>query len=962
MVGAAYSLDWRYASGPAGKIASIVIDTSLDCAFLFGGSGSSGPTNRTWQLKLDTLLGYSFSLYDTGSARPTARLGHAACFDPTANKMYIFGGTTDGVTPYNDIWTFDVSSRTWQQLSPPGPRPIARTWVNGIYHPTRRSFVIVDGKDINLQGIDDVWEYKIDSARWTLLSPAGNRPRARWSYGLCYDATTDRIIMTCGEWGMYYNETWALTMTPGAESWQQLSPSGTPPSARSTVGCSYDPALRRMYIFGGIGGSYYNDLYELDLVRMTWTQLSPGGTPPAARRGATGGFDPINRCLLFNGGQASSGYPGELIYVPMGPLPTNLDVAVRSILAPAGAVDSGTALTPRAVVQNVGFVATRFPVTMLIGSGYVRTVTDSLAPGQLDTVEFPAWTAAPVGPVPVVCFTALAGDENRANDTAMTIVTVRRDTSRDVAAVAILAPVGTVDSGFAVTPQAVVRNQGAATAVFPVALRIGTAYGFALQETLAAGAIDTLTFPDWVATPVGSLPVTCFVAMAGDASRANDTVYGSVTVRRRLWLDVGVTAIVAPRGTVDSATPVAPRAVVRNYGQTDTAFTVTLAIDTGYRQSISAALAAGASDTVTFPNWVALPVGWRRAVCFTTLAGDLDPANDTLRDSAYVIGTRYHDVLPDSLFAPGATARPGDTVVPRVRVRNRGNLSERYFDVSVQLGTDYTSTRTVVTPLAPGGQVELAFDSWVAEPGDYTATVVTLLGSDDNRANDTLRSRLYVYSPPSLDIEWDRTDIIHPGERKSWHFYALLQGDFGDTVRLVSPSAPPGWSVALYDSAGLNPLAGLGYVPLDTRRWFSLNVTAPDRLAGGPGAIDTVRFFAAGYPAADPARRDSAALRLAVAPDLEIHNYPNPLVDRTTFVIGLPYDGTATLTVFNRVGETVARILSAQPVTAGVRMVDWVPLNRNGTRVAPGVYDYVLDYSWAGRAERIRKKLVIEAR
>lgn len=637
----------------------------------------------------------------------------------------------------------------------------------------------------------------------------------------------------------------------------------------------------------------------------------------------------------------------------------SLDVGVIRIISPYGNLDSGTSVAPAAIVRNYGQLAASFPITMLIGSGYARTVTDSLAPGQLDTVEFPGWTAAPVGPVPVICFTALPGDENRANDTATTVVTIAPGQPQDVAAVTIIAPDGIVDSGTAVTPMAIVTNLGTATASFPATMRIGTTYGYVVQETLAAGMTDTVSFPVWIAAPTGTHPVTCFTSLIGDRNRTNDTIYGSVSVRPRRQIDVGVVTIASPRGTVDSASTVTPRVEVRNFGNTDAVFEVSLNVGLTYQQSIIETLAAGASDTVPFPDWVALPTGWIRIVSRTSLAGDMNPANDTFCDSVYVIGERRHDVLPDSFLQPHAAAMPGDTIIPCVRVRNRGNLAERYFDVSVRIGTGYSSSRTVINALPPGGSFELTFDPWPAEPGSYTVVAVTQLGTDQNRQNDTLATSLYVYTAPDITVEWDRADVIRPAERKTYRFYAELRGDVGDSVRLGSLAAPTGWGAALFDSAAVSPISELGFITPGSRRWFSLSITAP---AGLSGLVDTVRFWPTAATTSNPPRRDSALLRLSLAPELGIHNYPNPFPDQTTFIIGLPFEGTATLTVFNRAGETVVHLLRAVSLSAGVHSVTWNALNTAGARAAPGVYDYLLDFHWAGRSERIRKKLVVQAR
>lgn len=634
------------------------------------------------------------------------------------------------------------------------------------------------------------------------------------------------------------------------------------------------------------------------------------------------------------------------------------DVAAVELLAPSGTMDSGTTVVPRAVVRNNGAVSVTFPVTMRIGAGYSRTVNDTLSSGASDTVSFPAWTASPVGDLPVVCFTALIGDTFPANDTVRDTVRVMRVAPVDVAVNAILAPAGTVDSGRVLTPQAVVENRGTDTAEFPITFRIGATYAWVQPETLAAGESDTVSFPDWTASPLGNFPVICYTALAGDQNPANDTLRGSVTVERPLTLDVGVLAILAPQGTVDSNSVIAPLAIVRNLGTTDTVFAVTLLIGDDYSSTVTETLAARTSDTVGFVAWTPVVVGVYDIKCYTGLA-DENPANDTLRDSVTVIGATRHDVGPDSMLMPGATAYPGETINPQVRIHNWGNQTERYFDVALHIGTTYTSTKTVLAPIPMDGSTIVTFDPWVTEPGNYYPTAMTLLGSDANRHNDTLNSATLVFGWPGLVVEWDQSDVIKVGEGKTYRFWAEVQGDIGDTVRLIRPEVPAGWSLNLYDSAGVLPVSTLGFLPPYVRGWFCATVRAPASLAGDTGAINTSRFVIAGHTTRDTMTRDSAILTLTVAPELEVHNFPNPMQSLTTFIIGLPYAGTLTLTVFNRAGEVVAHLLDDESFAAGVHKLLWDATTDGNLRVAPGTYEYILDYSWQGNATRLRKKLVV---
>jgi len=95
------------------------------------------------------------------------------------------------------------------------------------------------------------------------------------------------------------------------------------------------------------------------------------------------------------------------------------DAAVRSIVAPVGLVDSGTVVAPRAVVANLGTDPESLDVWLTIGAAYADTQFVTLAAGASDTVDFLDWPADSLGEFEVRCSTALAGDENPANDLAV---------------------------------------------------------------------------------------------------------------------------------------------------------------------------------------------------------------------------------------------------------------------------------------------------------------------------------------------------------------------------------------------------------------------------------------------------------------------------------------------------------------------------------------------------------------
>jgi len=416
------------------------------------------------------------------------------------------------------------------------------------------------------------------------------------------------------------------------------------------------------------------------------------------------------------------------------------DVGVRTIVAPLGTVDSGSTITPQARVRNYGTGAATFPVFFKIGSFYSNSQTvTNLAAGDSVVVSFTNWTATQRGTHATRCSTALSGDQVHSNDTMSGTVTVR---VLNAGVTTIVAPPDTVDSGTTVTPQARVKNYGTAAATFPVTFRIGSFYNNTQTVTnLAAGDSALVSFTSWNVLQRGTHVKRCSTGLAGDMVPVNDTLSGLVTVRIPDVIDVGVTTIVAPTGTVDSGVSITPQARVRNYGNLAATFPVTFRIGSFYSNSQNVSnLAPGDSALVSFTSWTAIQRGTHVTRCTTALTNDQNHANDTLSGTVTV---RVTDVGVRAIIAPIGTVDSGTTITPQARVKNFGTVAAT-FPVTFRIGTGYTNTQTV-TSLAAGDSVLVSFANWTASPRGVLATrCSTALSGDLVHANDTLAGTVTV--------------------------------------------------------------------------------------------------------------------------------------------------------------------------------------------------------------------------
>lgn len=432
------------------------------------------------------------------------------------------------------------------------------------------------------------------------------------------------------------------------------------------------------------------------------------------------------------------------------------------------------------------------------------------------------------------------------------------------------------------------------------------------------------------------------------------------------YTDVGLDSILQPRGTLDSGMVVVPLAAVRNYGTAPAVFDVRMMIGPGYSATVPVTLPAGASDVVHFPAWPAGPTGRLPVVAVTALAGDQNPSNDTAVGQVEVVRLPPHDLSTVDILSPPEVSRAGEIIAPRALVRNRGAAVERYFDVRFRIPPLYDRAVTVES-LASNSSLEITFPDWTAVAGSYTASCSTQLASDSRPENDRQQVSIRVIQPLLLFVERDQSGHIRVAETRDFELYAEFQGDYGDVVSILPVAAPPGWGADLYDSTGTQPLADsdgdgipdLGFLDPDTKRPFRLRVRARAALAGDTTGAAEERLAVRGFARAETLVTDSAVIALTLVPGFEIHNFPNPCDDATRFVIGLPGPGTVTLTVYERSGTLIARVLADRELGTGAHVFRWRATTATGERLAPGTYHYLLDYRHDGRSEQATGRLVV---
>jgi galactose oxidase-like protein/flagellar hook capping protein FlgD len=267
---------------------------------IFGGQSASGPLNDVWAFDLDT-HGWT-NLTPASGAAPAPRFTPASVYDAVGHRMLTWSGQGTGEVFFNDVWSFDLTIHAWSQQGPTGGPPNVRYGVASVFDPVARDLVTFAGFT-NLGRFHDVWRFDAAAVTWTDVSPMTG-PIERCLHTASYDSKNHRMIMYGGQNAGPLGDIWALDLTSNA--WTDLTPA-TRPGGRFFTSSVYDSANHRSTIFGGTtSGGKTAEVWVFDLTTNTWQQLSPGGTAPSARDGSAAVYDGTLDRMVFFGGEDTS--------------------------------------------------------------------------------------------------------------------------------------------------------------------------------------------------------------------------------------------------------------------------------------------------------------------------------------------------------------------------------------------------------------------------------------------------------------------------------------------------------------------------------------------------------------------------------------------------------------------------------------------------------------------------------
>ena len=310
----------RYRVYPA-----LIYDSANKRMIMFGGKDTFTYNNTfyndVWEMKLPTATNPNpvWNQLSGLSGGPSARYRMTYVYDSKYQRMIIFGGEDSGgdSSPLGGFYSLSLVSgaEAWTSFTPSSTLPSNRFTAPAIFVPDGSGG---DGRMVMYGGwtgaadSNEVWQITLPSnlasSSSLKLTPTGSIT-GRSDASLVYDSINARAVLFGGWATPRYNEAWQLTLPgPGVNgAWTLISTSGSAPAARNGHSAVLDTINQRMVVYMGWNGTdYFNDIFDLDLSTMQWTnRTSSTGTLLGGRYGVASIYDSFNkRAVIFGGTNA----------------------------------------------------------------------------------------------------------------------------------------------------------------------------------------------------------------------------------------------------------------------------------------------------------------------------------------------------------------------------------------------------------------------------------------------------------------------------------------------------------------------------------------------------------------------------------------------------------------------------------------------------------------------------------
>lgn len=283
-------------SPPPRANASAIYYPAGNKIIIFGGRNVSGNLNDVWSLDLSTNQWQDIT--PLSGPMPTQRFTANALYDSVMNRMIIWSG--QGAMLYNDVWAFNLSNNTWQELWTDGNvsgAPLKRYGTAAVFDPISRRLVNFAGFTTSGR-FDDTWSFQVDSIIWNDRTNAVF-PEMRCLHSASIARNNSRMIIYGGQHNGQLDDIWSLDLV--SYNWTNITPAVKP------AGRWFSPIITTKYddivIYGGQNSlTTLGDLWKFSLDSMKWDSIFQGGVKPSDRWGHSSVYIPGSDKLIIFGG------------------------------------------------------------------------------------------------------------------------------------------------------------------------------------------------------------------------------------------------------------------------------------------------------------------------------------------------------------------------------------------------------------------------------------------------------------------------------------------------------------------------------------------------------------------------------------------------------------------------------------------------------------------------------------
>lgn len=235
------------------------------------------------------------------AGNPSPRFGAAMAYDENMKVFVLSGGRTSGGLLPASTYHFDPSTEAWSgPLGLGGPQ---RDFHALAYDPIAQKVMLFGGTSTGGAFPTDVFSW--DGTSWSVVSTTGGGGLGRTRHGLAYDSSQGGLVLHGGNVGGFIlDDAWILK----AGNWTQLSAAWTG-MGQQGHGLVYDPNQSRVTIYAGRATAAVLDDTRLSSAATTLQVFPVPNLDPSARSGLAMVYDQARKLAVVIGGSNNSGAP-----------------------------------------------------------------------------------------------------------------------------------------------------------------------------------------------------------------------------------------------------------------------------------------------------------------------------------------------------------------------------------------------------------------------------------------------------------------------------------------------------------------------------------------------------------------------------------------------------------------------------------------------------------------------------